>query len=113
MLGPPPPGLLSRSRRAHDFFDSRRALRVERAADEPELVHYLPFSQLSPLIGHVLPDMPSAQRQALLVLLDGLLRWDPEHRWSGEQAHTKLNQLVLGAAPEEDGRRAHETRERC
>lgn len=93
ILGPPPRALLKRSRRSEDFFvdaGGRAPAMVSTPADEPELVHYLPYSELRPLLLHVLPHYGEAERHTLLELLMGMLRWDPDYRWSGPFAAQRL-----------------------
>ena len=103
LLGPPPAGLLARSRRAEDFFmvDERRqepVLRRTRAKDEPALIRYLPTDDFPTLLDHLLPCLSEFERHALLCLLDGLLCWDPMERWAGPQLMKRLH-AELGAPP--------------
>lgn len=101
LLGPPPPSLLLRAHRATHFFECGAdgagpdghgaVLREERASEEPPLVRYLPHDALRPLIDSMCSDSDRVQRHALLVLLDGLLRWDPMERWSGTRLLHRLH----------------------
>ena len=100
MLGPPPPALLMRARRADEFFESGEdgagpdgggaLLREERAADEPPIVRYLPHDELIDILENLVPYSSEAYRDALIILLDGLLRWDPLERWSGGRLMQRL-----------------------
>ena len=101
MLGPPPASLLTRAERAETFFEcgpdgdgpdgGGALLRDERARDEPPLVRYLPHDDVSELLSVLVTDADESQRHALLVLLDGLLRWDPIERWSGTRLLQRLH----------------------
>ena len=96
MLGAPPQALLRRANRVEPFFVADATgrhppvLLTARVVDEPELVHYLPYAELSPLLAHVLSHYAEDERRTLLELLDGLLRWDPDYRWNGPFATARL-----------------------
>jgi serine/threonine protein kinase len=100
LLGPPPPSLLLRARRAEHFFvcgtdgagpDGAGALlRTERARDEPQLVRYLPHDDLEDLLDLLVSEAAEDDKLALLLLLDGLLRLDPLERWCGVRLMDRL-----------------------
>ena len=100
MFGPPPPSLLQRAHRAEPFFEcgldgtgtdgAGAELIPERARREPPLVRYLPTDEIEALIESMVRTEDASQRHALLVLLDGLLRWDPIERWSGVRLLARL-----------------------
>lgn len=107
MLGPPPAALLHRGRRSRDFFvesprpdraaaeraadggrgapassdEPRWGLRLELAAEQPELVRYLPQPEIEPLVRATLTSLSAEETDALLLVLDALLQWDPAVRW--------------------------------
>lgn len=91
-LGPPPPSLLARSRRAGQFFRRRGKDEVllRTSTHEPRLVRYLPYDQINALVDHLLPRLDERERAALLCILDGFLRWDPHNRWSGSSLMQQL-----------------------
>lgn len=87
--------MLRRSRRADRFFvgvsgNGPHALCEERAAEEPELIHYLPYTELPPLVMRAVPEIGTEERRMLLALLTGLLRWEPDCRWNGTFALGRL-----------------------
>ena len=101
LLGPPPDSLLERSRRADHFFilDERSgqlSLNTERASVEPPLIRYLPHDDFASVLTHLIPSLAAFERDALLVLLDGLLDWEPNERWAGSRLLERLDE-ELGA----------------
>ena len=104
LFGAPPPALLQRSHRAELFFDCGpdgagadgcgALLHAGRARDEPPLVRYLPHDDLEALLESIVSDADLVQRHALLLLLDGLLRWDPRERWSGARIMQRLERAL-------------------
>lgn len=98
MLGAPPLSLVRRARCANEYFDDVRrgvpTLRSERAEEEPDLIRYLPYNELKPLLRHMLPKYPESERLTLFEVLDGLLRWDPEDRWCAESALGRLELMM-------------------
>ena len=78
-----------------------------RAQSEPDLVRYLPYCELSPLLSHVLmPYYHEAELRTLLEVLSGLLQWDPDCRWTAAHA---LEQLWDADHPASATGRAAET----
>jgi hypothetical protein len=98
VLGMPPISALKQCYRARDFFcigdgkngSGQLELNAELAAKEPTLVRYLPYDELSHVLFHMLPHMGEEECQALCSLLQGLLQWEPECRWSGQYALSQL-----------------------
>ena len=93
---------LKRCYRARDFFSiedgkdgrGQLTLNTERAVKEPTLVQYLPCDELSLVLVHMLPHMDEAECQTLCLLLQGLLQWQPEYRWSGHYALCQLDEYT-------------------
>lgn len=126
MLGAPPRSLLDQSPRAEHFFElgpppralNGHAARAGEADDdtprlvrprrnEPELVRYLPYSQIGPLLKHVLPRMPHEERGTLLSILKGLLRWEAPTRLRVADALSQVCRVQSAKARANGGVHVH------
>jgi serine/threonine protein kinase len=101
MIGAPPRAVMLTALRGDQFFrgpfgrtwataDEQYRVRTDRVQSEPTLVHYLPCTELRPLLQHILRGMGNEERGVLLKLLDGILRWQPDYRWSAQYALARL-----------------------
>ena len=106
LLGAPPMALLERCRRAERFFvlptlSAERSsacanvplLRRGLASSEPALIRYLPDADLGGLVHDYLCYQSRHERDALVTILEGLLRWDPNDRWASGRLHTEIRLL--------------------